>query len=97
MQRHTHTVRACLAVTRHLLFWQNDRDFLRATAVTRGATDTETRVTAKKVKILPPLLPGLEPATFPVRVRSLTTELSSLPFLFHYRISNGGKNSLSYV
>ena len=29
-------VHACLAVTCHLHFWQNDRDFLRATVVTRG-------------------------------------------------------------
>ena len=29
-------VYACLAVTCHLRFWQNDRDLLRATAVTRG-------------------------------------------------------------
>ena len=28
-------VHACLAVTCHLHFWQNDRDLLRATAVTR--------------------------------------------------------------
>ena len=27
---------ACLAVTCHLHFWQNDRDLLSATAVTRG-------------------------------------------------------------
>ena len=27
---------ACLAVTCHLHFWQNDQDLLRATAVTRG-------------------------------------------------------------
>ena len=30
------TVYACLAVTCHLHCWQNDRDLLRATAVTRG-------------------------------------------------------------
>ena len=29
-------VYACLDVTCHLHFWQNDRDLLRATAVTRG-------------------------------------------------------------
>ena len=29
-------VYACLAVTCHLHFWLNDRDFLRATVVTRG-------------------------------------------------------------
>ena len=33
---HIRKVYACLAVTCHLHFWQNDRDFLRATAVTRG-------------------------------------------------------------
>ena len=32
-----------LAVTCHLHFWQNDRDLLRATAVTREGTDTEIR------------------------------------------------------
>ena len=36
MQSHIRKVRACLAVTCHLHFWQNDRDLLRATAVTRG-------------------------------------------------------------
>ena len=32
---HIRKVYACLAVTCHLHFWQNDRDFLRATVVTR--------------------------------------------------------------
>ena len=36
MQSHIRKVYACLAVTRHLRFWQNDRGLLRATAVTRG-------------------------------------------------------------
>ena len=36
MQSHVRKVYACLAVTCHLHFWQNDRDLLRATAVTRG-------------------------------------------------------------
>ena len=31
-----HKVHACLAVTCHLHFWQNNRDLLRDTAVTRG-------------------------------------------------------------
>ena len=44
MQSHIRKVYACLAVTCHLHFWQNDRDRLRATAVTRGGTDTEIRV-----------------------------------------------------
>ena len=33
IQSHICMVHACLAVTRHLHFWQNDRDFLRANAV----------------------------------------------------------------
>ena len=36
MQNHIRKVHACLVVTRHLPFWQNGRDVLRATAVTRG-------------------------------------------------------------
>ena len=36
MQSHIRKVYACLSVTCHLHFWQNDRDLLRATAVTRG-------------------------------------------------------------
>ena len=33
MQSHVRKVHACLAVTCHLHFWQNDRDLLHATAV----------------------------------------------------------------
>ena len=36
VQSHIDRVYACLAVTCHLHFWQNDRGLLRATAVTRG-------------------------------------------------------------
>ena len=36
MQSHIRKVYACSAVTCHLQFWQNDRDLLRDTAVTRG-------------------------------------------------------------
>ena len=36
MQSHIRKVHACLAVTCHLHFGQNDRDLLRATAATRG-------------------------------------------------------------
>ena len=34
-------VYACLGLTCHLHFWQNDRGLLRATTVTLGGTDTE--------------------------------------------------------
>ena len=60
-------VYACLAVICHLHFWQNDRDLLRATAVTRGRTDTEISVSTESR--LPPLQQGFEPATFQSWVR----------------------------
>ena len=80
---HIRKMYACLAVTCHLHFWQNDRGLLRATAVTVGCgTVTEMsqhrKLTLEK-KILPPLLQGFEPAVFRSRLRrSVTTELSPL-------------------
>ena len=66
-------VHACLAVTCHLHFWQNDRDFLRATVVTRGWNGYRNRSQHRKStlekKILPPFQQGFEPATFQSRVR----------------------------
>ena len=47
MQSHIHTVHACLAVTCHLHYWQNDWSHLHATAVTQRGTDTKIR--AQKV------------------------------------------------
>ena len=40
-------VYACIAVTCHLHFWQNDRGLLRATAVTRGWNGHRMRVSAQ--------------------------------------------------
>ena len=63
----------CLAVTCHLHFWQNDRDFLRATVVTRGwngyRNKSQHRKSTLEKKILPPFQQGFEPATFQSRVR----------------------------
>ena len=78
-------VYVCLAATCHLHFWQNDRDLLRATAVTRGwnghrNNSQHRKLTLEKI-ILKPLLPGLEPETFRWRVRRSTTELSPLPIV----------------
>ena len=68
MQSHIRKVYACLAVTCHLHFWQNDRDFLRATVVTRGwngyRNKSQHRKSTLEKKILPLLLQGFEPATF---------------------------------
>ena len=62
-----------LAVTCHLHFWQNDRDFLRATVVTRGwngyRNKSQHRKWTLEKKILPPFQQGFEPATFQSRVR----------------------------
>ena len=70
---HIRKVYACLAVTCHLLFWQNDRDFLRATVVTRGwngyRNKSQHRKSTLEKKILPPFQQGFEPATFQSRVR----------------------------
>jgi len=49
MQSHIHKVYACLAVTCHLRFWQNDWDLLRATAVTRGWNRYQNNESAQKV------------------------------------------------
>ena len=72
MQSHIRKVYACLAVTCHLHFWQNDRDLLRATAVTRGWNrywnKSQHRKSTLEKKIPPPLLLGFEPATFQARV-----------------------------
>ena len=70
---HIRKVDACLAVTCHLHFWQNDRDFLRATVVTRGwngyRNKSQHRKSTLEKKILPPFQQGFEPATFQSRVR----------------------------
>ena len=75
----------CLAVTCHLHFRQNDRDLLRASAVHNTEVERIPKITSQhrkltmKKKILPPLMPGLEPETFRSRDRRSTTELSPLP------------------
>ena len=73
MQSHIHKVYACLDVTCHLHFWQNDRDILRATVVTRGwngyRNKSQHRKSTLEKKILPPFQQGFEPATFQSQVR----------------------------
>ena len=80
-------VYACLAVTCHLHFWQNDRDFLRATAVTRGwnvyRNKSQHRKSTLEKKILPPFQQGFEPATFQSRVR--LSNHWAIPAPFSYR------------
>ena len=69
MQSNICKVYVCLAVTCHLLFWQNDRDLLCATA----GMDTEIRVSTEsrpwRRKFSQPLLWGFEPRTFQSQVQ----------------------------
>ena len=69
---HISRVHVCLTVNCHLHFWQNDRDLLRATAVTRGwngyRNKSQHRKSTMEKKILPPFQQGFEPA-FQSRVR----------------------------
>ena len=69
VQNHISKVYACLGVTCHLHFWQNDRDLLHhIAAVTLGWKGYRSKSQHRKLtlekKIVPPLLQGFEPATF---------------------------------
>ena len=88
MQSHIRKVYACLAVTCHLHFWQNDRDLLRATAVTRGwngyRNKSQNRKLTLEKKILPPLQQGFEPATFRSWVRCSNHWAIPAPHIYIY-------------
>ena len=95
MQSHIRKVHACLAVTCHLRFWQNDRGLLRATAVTRGWNGYQNKSQHRKLtlekKIIPPLRQGFEPTTFRSRVRSSNHWAIPTPLLHfkHPKITPG--------
>ena len=72
MQSHIRKVYACLAVTCHLHFWQNDRGLLRATAVTRGWNGYRN----KKRKFSRRSCRDSNPRPFNHESGALTTELS---------------------
>ena len=78
---------ACLGVTCHLQFWQNDRDLLRATAVTRGVERTPNKSQHRKLTlektITQWLLPGLELGTYRSRVRRSYQRARLLAQPFH--------------
>ena len=81
---------ACLAVTCYLHFWQNDRDFLRATVVTRGwngyRNKSQHRKSTLEKKILPPFQQGFEPATFQSRVRRSNHWAIPAPFTMYWNL-----------
>ena len=76
-ESHIRKVYACLAVTCHLRFWQNDRGLLRATAVTRGWNGYRNKSQHRKLTLEKKILPR----PFDHESGALTTELSPLPDL----------------
>ena len=77
-------VYACLAVTCHLHFWQNDRDFLRATVVTRGWNGYRNKSQHRKSTLEKKISPrrssrDSNPRPFNHESGALTTELSPPP------------------
>ena len=67
-------VYACLDVTCHLHFWQNDRDLLRVTAVTRGWNEYRNKSQHRKSTLEKKTSPA---APAGIRTRDLSsTELS---------------------
>ena len=82
----THTSRACVFIckTCHLHFWQNDRDFLRATAVTRAWNGYPISVSTESLwpwtrKFSRRSYRDSNPGPFNHESDALTTELSPLP------------------
>ena len=80
---HIRKVYACLAVTCHLHFWQNDRDLLRATVVTRGWNGYRNKSQHRKFGTFDPttrliLLPGgeISPAV-PAGIRTRDLSITS--------------------
>ena len=84
MQSHIRKVYACLAVTCHLRFWQNDRGLLRATAVTRGWNGYRNKSTESwpwRRKLSRRSSRDSNPRPFDHESGALTTELSPLPVI----------------
>ena len=93
--KHVRTMHACLAVTCHLHFWQNDRDLFRASAVTRERNGYRNSSQLRKMTLEKnimkkrreekhsPAVPARDsnPQPFDHELirRSITTELSPLP------------------
>ena len=86
MQSHIRKVHACLAVTCHLHFWQNDLDILRAPAVTRGWNGYRNKSQHKKGpwrrKFSRRSCKDSNPRPFNHESGALTTELFPLPVYY---------------
>ena len=86
IQSHIRKVYACLAVTCHLHFWQNDRDLLHAAAVTRGWNGYRNKSQHRKLtldqKISRCSCRDSNPRPFNHESGALATELSRSPRIF---------------
>ena len=86
-------VPVCLAVTCHLHLWQNDRDLLRATAVTRGWNlyrnkSQHRKLTPEKKIISRRSCRDSNPKPFDHEPGAVTTELPQLPTARPNRLTN---------
>ena len=90
MQSHIRKVYACLAVTCHLRFSQNDRGLLRATAVTRGWNGYRIRVSTEswpwRRKFSRRSSRDSNPRPFDRESSALSTELSPLRVYVYIRV-----------
>ena len=92
---HIRKVHACLAVTCHLHYWQNDQGLLRATAVTRGwngyRNKSQHRKLTRRRKFSRRSCRDSNPRPFNHEFGALTTALSPLPNMYNnhsiYRVT----------
>ena len=73
---------ACLAVTCHLHFWQNDQGLLRATAVTQGWNGHRIRVSTQSCEnfLLQSQLCAAQTYTFNIHLSVLASPSASSPW-----------------
>ena len=90
MQSHIHKVYACLTVTCHLHFWQNDQDLLHATVVTWGwnryRNKSQHRKSTRRRKFSQRSCRDLNKRHFNQESSALTTELSPPPVLLNAKL-----------
>ena len=97
MQSYIHRVHACLAVTCHLHFWQNDRYHFTCYCGNMEVERIQKWESAQKVDHGEKIMPGLKPATFWPRVRRSATKPFPLPGIITNRTRNGRKSVIFII
>ena len=97
MQSYIHRVHACLAVTCHLHFWQNDRYHFTCYCGNMELERIQKWESAHGENIFPPLLLGLKPATFWPRVRRSALKPFPLPGIITNRTRKGRKSAIFII